>query len=264
MQFVRYAVSTAAGLAALVGATGPLAAEPLEVGIAAEPYPPFTYKGSDGDWTGFEVELSQLLCERIDAECEIAPTGWDGIIPALRDERIDMIMTSMSITEKRQEVIDFTDPYYYTHGAYVAEKDLEFDVEGETAPEDLDGLILGVQSATTHAAFAREELRDVAGRIRTYDDQEDANRDLLAGRVDVVLADELPMGEFVDRDEASGYEIKGVAPKHSAFGEGIGIGLRKDSDDLRERLNDAIAEVIDDGSCAEISDKYFGRDICGG
>lgn len=259
MRRIRYAVSAIAGIAVMIAAAGPLAADPLRVGIAAEPYPPFTYKGADGAWTGFEVELADLICDRIDAECEITPTGWDGIIPALRDGRIDMIMTSMSITESRLEVIDFTDPYYYTHGAYVAAKDVDLDL-----PEGLSGKILGVQGATTHANYAREELRDTVARIRTYEDQEDANRDLLAGRIDVILADELPMGDFVSRDEASDFEIKGMAPQHSAFGEGIGIGLRQGEDELRERLNAAIADVIEDGSCAELSEKYFDRDICGG
>ncbi len=259
MKCIRCFASAIAGLMVMIASSASLAAEPLRIGIAAEPYPPFTYKSADGDWTGFEVELANLICERIDAECRITPTGWDGIIPALQDERIDMIMTSMSITAKRQEVIDFTDPYYYTHGAYVAAKDLDLDI-----PDGLNGKILGVQGATTHANYAREELRDKVEKIRTYDEQEAANRDLLAGRIDVVLADELPMNEFVDRDEASGFEIKGMAPKHPAFGEGIGIGLRKGEDELRGRLNDAIAEVIEDGSCAEISEEYFGRDICGG
>lgn len=259
MKCIRNVIASIAGAMAMLAATGPLAADPLRIGIAAEPYPPFTYKSADGDWTGFEVELANLICDRIDAECEITPTGWDGIIPALQDERIDLIMTSMSITEKRQEVIDFTDPYYYTHGAYVAAKDMGLEI-----PDGLAGRILGVQGATTHASYAREELRDTVDRIRTYDEQEDANRDLLAGRIDVVLADELPMNDFVNRDEASDFEIKGMAPKHSAFGEGIGIGLRKGQDDLRGRLNGAIAEVIEDGSCAEISETYFERDICGG
>lgn len=252
-------LSALAGMVAMLAASMPAAADPLRVGIAAEPYPPFTYRAADGDWTGFEVELAELICERIEANCRITPTGWDGIIPALNDGRIDLIMTSMSITERRLEVIDFSDPYYYTHGAYVAAKDLALN----DLPGDLEGKVLGVQGATTHADFARRELRDVVRRIRTYEDQEQVNRDLLAGRIDVILADELPMAEFVKRDEAQGFEIKGMAPRHPAFGEGIGIGLRKGEDDLRQRLNEAIASVIEDGSCAEISQRYFERDICG-
>ena len=249
-----------AGAMLVLGASAPAgAAEPLRIGISAEPYPPFTYKASDGSWTGFEVELADAICARIPYDCRITPTSWSGIIPALNSNKIDIIMTSMSITEKRDKVIDFTDPYYYTRGAYVAAKGMSLD-----PPDDLSGKILGVQAATTHAAFARQELKDVVSDIRIYDKQEQANRDLMAGRIDVVVADQIAMAEFVEREEAADYEIKGMAPKHPAFGEGIGIGVREDEDELQATLSRAIHEVIDNGTCAELSQKYFNQDICGG
>lgn len=257
MTKIRHILSCAAGLAALLAVTAAWAAEPLKVGIAAEPYPPFTYKSADGSWTGFEVELAGAVCTEAGLDCQITPTAWSGIIPALNSGKIDLIMTSMSITEERDKVIDFSDPYYYTRGAYVASKDMDIEI-----PEGLDGKILGVQAATTHAAFARDALADTGVEVKIYDTQEQANRDLLAGRVDVVLADQIPMAEFVEREEASGYEIKEMAPKHPAFGEGIGIGMREDQDDLEEKLNMAIETVLSDGTCKELSQKYFEQDIC--
>lgn len=256
----RKLFTTVAGAILALGATAPAAgAETLKIGIAAEPYPPFTYKGPDGDWTGFEVELADAICANIPHDCQITPTSWSGIIPALNSGKIDIIMTSMSITKKRDEVIDFTDPYYYTRGAYVAANGMKID-----PPDDLAGKILGVQAATTHANFARQELEDIVADIRIYDKQEQANRDLIAGRIDVALADQIAMAEFVQRDDASGYEIKGMAPKHPAFGEGIGIGLREDANEVQQTLTDAIHAVIDNGTCAELSQKYFNQDICGG
>jgi len=256
MKAIRYLIAGVAGLAALFAAAA-VSAEPLKVGIAAEPYPPFTYKSADGSWTGFEVELADAVCAEADLDCEITPTAWSGIIPALNSGKIDMIMTSMSITEERDKVIDFSDPYYYTRGAYVASEDMNIDI-----PEGLDGKILGVQGATTHAAFARDALADTGVEVKIYDTQEQANRDLLAGRVDLILADQIPMAEFVERDEAAGFEIKEMAPKHPAFGEGIGIGLREDEDDLQKALNEAIKTVLNDGTCEELSVKYFEQDIC--
>ncbi|WP_136068129.1 transporter substrate-binding domain-containing protein [Modicisalibacter radicis] len=247
-----------AGVLALTAITAS-AAEPLKIGISAEPYPPFTYKGADGDWTGFEVELGLALCEAMQADCAITPTGWGGIFPALDSGKIDMIMNSLSITDKRKKVIDFTDPYYYTPGAYVAAKDADFAI-----PDGLDGKVLGVQGATTNASYARRALADSGVEIKIYDRQEQANRDLLAGRVDTILADKIAMTEFVKRDAARDYEIRATAPRHKAFGEGVGIGLRQDDDALREDLDAAIARVIDDGTCASLSQKYFETDICGG
>ncbi|QEM82599.1 transporter substrate-binding domain-containing protein [Halomonas binhaiensis] len=243
---------------ATLGATAH-AEEPLKIGISAEPYPPFTYTSSEGEWTGFEVELAESICDAMQAKCEITPTGWSGIIPSLKSERIDMIMNSMSITEARKKVIDFTDPYYFTPGAYVAAKDAELSL-----PEGLDSLVLGVQSATTNATFARQALRDTGVDIRLYDQAEQVNRDLLSGRLDVILADEIAMTELVERDEASDYEIKGTAPHHEAYGEGVGIGIRQGDDDLKTKLNAAIKKVQQDGTCTRLSEEYFGTDVCVG
>ncbi|MBY6029581.1 transporter substrate-binding domain-containing protein [Halomonas sp. DP8Y7-1] len=257
------ALATTLGAAAIGSAhatdqtDNPSAGEPLKIGISAEPYPPFTYTSSDGDWTGFEIELAAAICEQMARECEITPTGWSGIIPSLKSGRIDMIMNSMSITDKRLQVIDFSDPYYYTPGAYVAARSLELD-----PPEGLDGLVLGVQSATTNATYARRALRDTGVDIRLYDQAEQVNRDLLSGRLDVILADEIAMVELTERDEAGDFEIKATAPHHAAYGEGVGIGLRQQDDALTEAVNTAIEQVNQDGTCTELSEKYFGTDVC--
>ncbi|MBZ9557285.1 MULTISPECIES: transporter substrate-binding domain-containing protein [unclassified Modicisalibacter] len=248
---------TAGAAALILSATAALAEEPLRIGISAEPYPPFTYKNADGGWTGFEVELGQALCAQMQADCEIAPTGWSGIFPALDSGKIDMIMNSLSITDKRKRVIDFTDPYYYTPAAYVTAKGNDLQI-----PEGLDGKILGVQGSTTNATFARRKLADTGVELKIYDRQEQANRDLLAGRVDAILADKIAMTEFVKRDEAQDYEIRATAPHDPTFGDGVGIGLRQDDDTLRDKLNAAIASVMQDGQCASLSQKYFGTDIC--
>ncbi|MBZ5876034.1 transporter substrate-binding domain-containing protein [Chromohalobacter israelensis] len=242
-----------------LSATSAMADEPLKIGISAEPYPPFTYKDADGSWTGFEVELGQAICAQMDAACEITPTGWSGIFPALNSGKIDMIMNSLSITEKRKRVIAFSDPYYFTPSAYVTAKANDMQI-----PEDLDGKILGVQGSTTNATFARRSLADTGVELKVYDQQEQANRDLLAGRVDAILADEIAMTEFVERDSAQDFEIRATAPRADAFGDGVGIGLRQGDDALRDKLNAAIASVLDNGRCAELSQQYFGTDICGG
>jgi polar amino acid transport system substrate-binding protein len=254
---MKNALITAFALALLTFSAAGQADEPLKIGISAEPYPPFTYTSAAGEWAGFEVELGLAFCEAMEADCEITPTGWSGIIPSLKAGRIDMIMNSMSITEARSRVIDFSDPYYFTPGAYVAAKDMALD-----PPEGLGGLILGVQGATTNATYARRALRDSGVNTRLYDQAEQVNRDLLSGRLDVILADKVAMTELVERDAAEGFEIKGTAPHHEAYGEGIGIGIRQDDDALEAKLNAAIAEVFENGTCSRLSNEYFGTDIC--
>jgi len=242
-----------------VAATGAASAAPLKVGFAAEPYPPFTYKSADGNWAGFEIELADAICKEMGRQCVNAPVAWSGIIPALNAGKIDMILGSMSITEKRDKVIDFTDPYYYTRGVYVAPKSADLDI-----PEGLDGKIMGVQGATTHATYAREQLEQYGVELKIYEQQEQVNRDLLAGRIDLMMADQIAMAEFLERDEAKDLEIKAMAPKHPAFGEGIGVGVRENDDELKTQLNGAIDAVLRNGTCSKLSRKYFGQDICGG
>ncbi|SFT51540.1 transporter substrate-binding domain-containing protein [Halomonas saccharevitans] len=254
---MTFPLKSAIAAATLSLAVTAQASEPLKVGISGEPYPPFTFKAASGDWTGFEVDLALALCDAMGRNCEITPTGWSGIIASLNAERIDMIMNSMSITAKRQRVIDFTRPYYFTPGAYVAADEREMN-----SPEDLDGLVMGVQAATTNATYARRALRDSGVDIRLYNQAEQVNNDLLSGRLDVILADEIAMLQFLDRDEAEGFEIKATAPRHAAYGEGVGIGLRQADDELEASLNDAIATVIEDGTCASLSEQYLGTDVC--
>lgn len=255
-SFIRTVGALALSMATVSGAS---AEEPLRVGISAEPYPPFTYKSSSGDWTGFEVELAFALCDAMEASCEITPTDWNGIIPSLKSGKIDMIMNSMTITEERDKVIDFTDPYYASPEIYVGAKSLDFSGE-----EDLSGKILAVQSSTIHAAYVRETLKDSGATTRIYDQFVQMTRDLQAGRIDVFLADQVGTVDFLSSEEGQDYEAKAQTPNHPIFGKGAGIGLREDDDDLQKALNGAIEQVLSDGTCAAISEKYFdGDDICG-
>ena len=90
--------------------------------MAAEPYPPFTSPDASGKWVGWEVEIIDAVCAEAKFECEITPVAWDGIIPALTTKKIDLIMSSMSITEERKKTIDFTDKYYNTPTAIIGAK----------------------------------------------------------------------------------------------------------------------------------------------
>lgn len=234
-------------------------AEPLKVAFAAEPYPPFTYKSSSGDWAGFEVDLAKAVCQHMAADCTLAPTAWSGIIPALTSGQVDFILGSMSITSERDKVIDFSSPYYYSAAVYVVAKGNEISSE-----DDLRGKTLGIQGSTTHASYAREALAGKRVELKIYETQEQVNRDLQAGRIDAMLADQIAMAELLKRDEGGDFVIAAQAPRHPAFGEGIGIGIRESDDELKGKLNAAVAAVLTDGTCAKLSEQYFGTNICGG
>lgn len=247
---------TAAFTAAVLGA-GAASADPVKIGIAAEPYPPFASVDSAGTWNGWEVDIITAVCAVEKMDCVITPVAWDGIIPSLTGGTIDAIMASMSITEDRMKTIDFTDPYYDTPTVIAADK--SSDIEPNAA--SLKGKIIGVQASTVHQAYVNAHFSD-AGEIRVYQTQDEANQDLVAGRIDATQADSIALADFVASDGGSCCEIKGSVPDDKAIlGLGVGAGVRKGDDALREQLNAGIKTILDNGTHAEITAKYFKTSI---
>lgn len=236
---------------------GAASAQQVKIGIAAEPYPPFASPDAAGNWVGWEVEIIGAVCAAAELDCAITPVAWDGIIPSLTGQQIDAIMASMSITEERMQTIDFTDPYYDTPTVIVADKALDL----APTPEGLQGKVLGVQASTIHQAYAQEYFAD-GTEIRIYQTQDEANQDLVAGRIDATQADSIAMADFVATEAGACCEIKGtVAPDTSILGLGVGAGVRKGDDALREALNAGIARILEDGTHAEITARYFDAPI---
>lgn len=248
-----------AATTALFAVGGMAQADTVRVGIAAEPYPPFTSPDAAGNWVGWEVEIIEAVCAAAELDCELTPTAWDGIIPALLSGRIDVIMTSMSITAERMETIDFSDPYYNTPAVIVGQRDIEMDA----SPESLAGKILGVQVSTIHQTYAQTYF-EAETELRTYQTQDEANQDLAAGRIDATQADSLAMDDFLTSDAGQCCEVKGaVAPDEAILGAGVGAGIRKGEDDLREAINRGIDAILEDGTYDEITERYFATSIYG-
>lgn len=229
----------------------------LKIGVAAEPYPPFTVKTANGQWTGFEIDLIQSICKKIDAKCSIVETSWDGIIPALTTKKIDVIFNSMSITPERQKTIAFSVPYYYTHIVFVGPKKIA--IEG-TQPRDLKGKIIGTQTATPNAEFLKKYYATTS-KIRFYNTQDEVNADMAAGRIDLQLVDETGIYDYLKTGTGSKFEKKGYAPRDAIFGPGIGAGLRKQDQLLKQQIDKAIQNINQSGEFKVIQAKYFDFDL---
>ncbi|MDG1281130.1 MAG: transporter substrate-binding domain-containing protein [Pseudorhodobacter sp.] len=234
-------------------------AETVKVGIAAEPYPPFASPDASGNWIGWEVELIGAVCAAAELDCEITPVAWDGIIPSLTSGQIDAIMASMSITADRMQTIDFSNKYYNTPTVVVAAKG-----SGITpTAEGLAGKILGVQVSTVHQDYAQTHFS--GAEIKLYQTQDEANQDLVAGRIDATQADSIALDDFLKSDAGACCENVGaVADDQAILGLGVGVGLRKGEDALKEKFNAGIAKVIEDGTYDAISAPYFASSIYGG
>jgi arginine/ornithine transport system substrate-binding protein len=241
------------------GALGAMAGK--DVKIATEgAYPPFNFVDTGGKLQGFDVDIANALCEKMQAKCEVVAQAWDGIIPGLLEKKYDAIVASMSITEERKQKVDFTGKYYQTPAKFVAKKGAGLDI----SKDGLKGKTIGVQVSTIHENFVRDNFGDVA-TIKTYDTQENANLDLAAGRLDAILADSVALDEgFLKTDAGKDFEF--VGPDFTDkkwFGEGAGIAVRKDDPQLRDALNAAIDAIRQDGTYKKLNDKYFKFDIYG-
>lgn len=245
----------ATGVAVLI--TAAAQAEPVRIGIAAEPYPPFMYVDASGTWVGWEIEMIDAVCKVTEMDCVLTPVAWDGIIPSLTGNQIDVIIASLSITDDRRKVIDFSDVYYNTPAVIVADKTADI----KPTPEGLAGKIVGVQASSVNAVYAQKYFSDTA-EIRIYQRQDDANQDLASGRIDAVQADSIVMADFVDSEGGTCCEIKGnVAHDEVILGKGIGAGIRKGEHELRDQLNRGIAAILADGTHAAITARYFTTSI---
>ena len=236
-------------------------AEPLKIGIAAEPYPPFASPDAAGNWVGWEVDFINAVCAAGQMECVITPVAWEGIIPSLTGGQIDAIIASMSITEERLKTIDFSDKYYNTPSVVVTAKGsgLTPDAAG------MAGKIIGVQVSTIHEAYSQAHFTDAA-EIKTHQTTDEGFQDLAAGRVDASMADSIAIDAFLasDAGKACCEAIGAVADDKAILGAGVGVGLRKGEDALKAQFNAAIAKVIADGTYDAISKPYFASSIYGG
>jgi lysine-arginine-ornithine-binding protein len=256
----RLATGLIAATAIAALATGAQAQDKRMVKIGTEgAYPPFNSIDTEGKLVGFDIDIANALCEAANFECEFVIQDWDGIIPGLIAKKYDAIVASMSITDQRKEVVDFTDKYYNTPAKFVAAKGAELDI----SPEGLAGKAVGVQRATIHENFLRGEFPEV--EVRAYATQDEANADLVSGRLDLVMADSVALLEgFLNTEEGQDFEF--VGPDYSDpkyHGEGAGIAIRKGEDDLRATFNEAIDKIRADGTYEAIAEKYFDFDVYG-
>ena len=239
-------------------------------------YPPWNSKDESGKLIGFEVELAWTLCRYIGQQCEVVEQDWDGMIPALLMRKFDAIMAGMSITDERLKVINFSQGYADEVAQLAVMKGS--DLEGMDTPsginlsiggsdvkkalKTIEGALAGktvcVQTATIHQNFL--ESGDVGSvNVRTYKTQDEVNLDLTSGRCDVALAAAVAFTDYADK---SGKPVVLVGPTFSggAFGNGVGVGIRKDDTELLKAFNKAIDKARKNGDISRIATKWFGFD----
>jgi len=243
-------------------------------------YPPWNNLNAAGELEGAEIDFGNEACKRIGVECEWVTQDWDGMIPALLNGKYDIIIAGMSITEERKAKVNFTNGYMNDGARFWVLQDsglANLSVTGiskvnmnnaggkeKAAVGQLiaafSGKTVCVQSSTTHANFVEQYMAG-GTEIKLYQTVDDHNLDLAAGRCDAVLTDVASALDFMDTDQGSNAVFTGPTFSGGPWGDGVGGAIRKEDTDILEMWNKAIAEMAADGTTANITKKWFGRDM---
>jgi len=230
----KFILSTAA---LAVSASMAMAQDVVRLGTEGA-YPPWNFINDAGEVDGFERELGDELCERAELNCQWVTNDWDSIIPNLVSGNYDVIIAGMSITDERDEVIDFTQNYTPPDpSAYLAMSD----------SVDLEGGVIAAQAGTIQAGYVAES----GATLVEFATPEETIAAVRNGEADAVLADK----SFLTPVAAEDADLMIVGPD-VALGGGVGLGVRESDPELKATLDAAIQSMKDDGSLNAMIEKW--------
>jgi histidine transport system substrate-binding protein len=233
----------------------------VRIGVDAS-YPPFESKAPSGDVIGFDADLARALCTRMNVKCVWVESDLDGIIPALKGKKFDAIVSSLTITDKRREQIDFSDKLFDAPARMIARTGSPL----LPTAESLKGKNVGVEQGSTQEAYAKAWWEPKGVNVVSYQNQDQVYADLASGRLDAALQDEVQADAgFLKTPRGKGFAWAGPEVKDpKTIGEGTAIGLRKSDADLKAMFNQALAQVHQDGTFKKLEKQYFDFDIYSG
>lgn len=211
-------------------------------------YPPFNFVNDQNEVVGFDPAIGTEIAKRMGLEAEIVTTAWDGIIGGLLANKYDAIVGSMTITDERDEVVDFVGPYYSDKRAIFTQSGSEI-----TSMEDLDGAKVGLTLGETHEDWARERGYNVS----TYKGLPELLLELENGRVDAIVNDSIAaiLAMTEKEQDFAMFEDPGSEPF------GAGIAIREGNPELAAAMQAALDSMMEDGTYLELAEKWIGADI---
>lgn len=226
----------------------------LVVGLD-DTFAPMGFRDEAGELVGFDIDLATAVSEELGMEVEFKPIDWNAKEMELKAGTIDCVWNGMSVTPERRESMSLSNKYLNNKIVLMALADSDVDV---TDAKQLADLKLGTQadSSALEMLKANEEYGNFKDNISEYKTYDIAIMDLKAGRIDVVVIDQV-LGEYTNNN--LGGEMKECT--YSLGDDYYVIGFAKENTELRDKVNDAIQAIIDNGKAAEISNTWFGRDI---
>lgn len=219
----------------------------LVVAMSGEFQPFSHYEGEQ--LTGFDYDIGAAIADEMGLELKTETGAFDSLIQGVKSERYDVLVASMTPTEERDAQVDFTDPYYLSGATVFVTNDSDCQ-----DPTQLDSPVIGVASGTTYESFLSEE--DWVGEIRTFTSDITALEDTEVGRLDAAMTDRLVGLYQIDQAD------RDLRPcGDPLYTEEPAFAVREGNTELVDELNTALAAIIEDGTYAEISEKWFGQNI---
>ena len=246
------APTTPAPVAEAPAAPAPTPAAAIVVGLD-DNFPPMGFRDEKNEITGFDIDLAKEATKRMGMEVTFKPIDWSAKEAELSGKRVDVLWNGLTITEQRKEKILFTTPYRENHQIIIVTE-----ASPVKAKTDLAGKVVGVQegSSAVEAIQKDEETAKKIKELRKFGDNVTALMDLSTGRLDAVVVDEV-VGRYYTAKKPGEYRVL-----EENFGtEDYGVGTRKEDTELMAKLQKALDDMKQDGSAAEISTKWFGKDI---
>ena len=216
-------------------------------------FAPMGFRDDSGEIVGFDIDLAKEVASRMGVELEIKPIDWSSSILSLNKGDIDVLWNGVTINESRKEQINFSKPYLNNRLIIVKPKDRN-DINSK---EDLAGKVLGVQVGSNDEALQSDPISKKAKEIRKYDVNVNAFLDLMAKRIDVVIIDEVAAQYYISEEKVD-FVVVENSPLTEEF---YGIGFRKTDKQLLTEVDKILDEMKADGKAAEISQKWFAKDI---
>lgn len=210
-------------------------------------YAPFAYKNSTGTLTGFEVDIGNSLCAQLKVRCQWIESDFDGLVPSLNAGKIDAILASMTVTDARKKVIDFSSEVFSSPTAMVFRPGTEL----------VKGTAVGYLQGSTQETYARQVLVNEGMKVVAYADQEQVYADLVAGRLQASLQDaQQAQSGFLHSPQGVGFALgplieSELMPSQSA------IGIAKGNQALKALLDKGLAALHADGTYARLQEQYF-------
>jgi len=224
-------------------------------------YPPFESKAPDGKLVGFDIDIGDELCRRLQVKCVWVENAFDGMIPGLKARKFDAVLSTFAMTAKRAEQVAFTHKIFHVPTRMVAKKGSGL----QPTAASLAGKTVGVEQGTIQETYAKAHWESQGVRVQSYQTQDQVYTDLISGRLDAALQNAVQAERgFLNTPRGAPFEMAGPAlidPK--IFGSGTGIGLRKEDTELKAKLDDAIDAMRKDGTYQKLASKYFDFDVYG-